>query len=254
MLFRPWGFERETRTMRSAANPLLRRIAASIRQVPGGAWVLGWADPLHLSHRLLHAAMTERAHYVHGRLLDLGCAGQPYRQLFTQITGYVGLDIETGPNVDVSADGQALPFTANCFDTVICNEVLEHVPEPALLLAEVTRVLKPGGVLLLTTPQTWGLHHQPHDYYRYTHYGLRYQAEKAGLQVVSVSPTCGQWATTAQRTVDTIVHDYAAPWPSSIVRVMSVLLAPVLLIGAGLDRLMGPRGDTLDNVLVAKKP
>jgi hypothetical protein len=121
-------------------------------------------------------------------------------------------------------------------------------------MSEVARVLRPGGFLLLTTPQTWGLHHEPHDYYRYTCYGLRHQAERAGLQVVSITPTCGVWATSAQRIVDTIAYNFASGWPAGAVRVLSIFLGPVLLVGAALDRLSGARGDTLDNVLVAKKP
>ena len=233
---------------------LTRAVAAQIRKLPGGAWVLGWADPLHLARRLLHDAVKQRTQYAQGRLLDVGCGGGPYRDMFSNVSSYVGLDITLHSNVDVAGDGQALPFIDNCFDTILCNEVLEHVPEPSLLMSEIARALKPGGFLLLTTPQTWGLHHEPHDYYRYTHYGLRHQAEKAGLQVVSITPTCGVWATATQRIVDTIAHNFAAGWPAGGVRVLSIFLGPVLLVGAALDRLSGARGDTLDNVLVAKKP
>jgi len=208
---------------------------------------------LHLARRLLYDAIKQRAHYAQGRLLDLGCGGQPYRELFGGVSQYIGLDIDSGPTVDIAGDAQVLPFAGATFDTVLCNEVLEHVPEPAVLLTEVARVLKSGGFLLLTTPQTWGLHHEPHDYYRYTKYGLRYQAEKAGLEVIDIAPTCGVWSTTSQRLVDTVVDDYAARWPSAVVRLLCVALAPVLLVGAGIDRLSGHRGDTLDNVLIARK-
>jgi SAM-dependent methyltransferase len=122
------------------------------------------------------------------------------------------------------------------------------------LLAEMARVLKPGGYLLLTAPQTWGLHREPHDYYRYTRYGLSYQAQKGGLDVIEVAPTCGLWATVAQRIADTTIHTYGLALPRWMVRVASVLLAPVLLLGAGLDEVFGKRGDTLDNILVARKP
>ena len=233
---------------------IVRKVAAGIRGIPGGAWILGWTDPLHLARRLLYDAVKQRSQYAQGRLLDLGCGGGPYREMFSSVSSYIGLDIAPDSNVDVAGDGQALPFMDSCFDTVLCNEVLEHVPEPSLLMAEISRALKPGGFLLLTTPQTWGLHHEPHDYYRYTHYGLRHQAEKAGLQVVSITPTCGVWATTAQRIVDTIAHDFASGWPVGALRMVSILLGPVLLVGAALDRLSGGRGDTLDNVLVARKP
>jgi SAM-dependent methyltransferase len=187
-------------------------------------------------------------------LLDIGCGGQPYRDLFGHVRRYVALDLPPNLLADVYADGMALPFGDAVFDTVLCNEVLEHVPEPSRLLAEIAHVLRPGGVLLLTTPQTWGLHLEPYDFYRYTKHGLCYLAEKSGLRVIEVAPTCGVWATLAQRLADTIVHCYAVGRSRWVIRGISFMLAPVLMVGYGLDRLFGKRGDTLDHVMVARKP
>ena len=58
------------------------------------------------------------------------------------------------------------------FDAVLFTQVLEHVPEPARVLAELHRILRPGGTLYLTAPLVWELHELPHDYYRYTSEGL----------------------------------------------------------------------------------
>jgi SAM-dependent methyltransferase len=230
------------------------KVVAWARGVPGLGWLLAWTDPLHLARRLLRRAIQQQAHFARGRLLDVGCGSQPYRHVFTQVECYIGMELPGNGNADVWGDAMRLPFRALAFDTVLCNEVLEHVPEPATLMAEVARVLKPGGCLLLTTPQTWGLHHEPHDFYRYTKYGLRYLAEKNGLRVVVLAPTCGLWATLAQRLVDTIVFTYAARWPRLAVKLLGVALAPVLLVGFALEQLVGPVGDTLDHVLVAMKP
>ena len=121
-------------------------------------------------------------------------------------------------------------------------------------MAEAARVLKAGGVLLLTTPQTWGLHLEPHDFYRYTRYGLRYLAEKSGLEVIEVMPTCGLWATLAQRLADTVIYTYAVGRSRWVIELLSLLLAPLLMMGYGADRLFGKRGDTLDHVMVVRKP
>ncbi len=197
--------------------------------------------------------MQERTNYACGRLLDVGCGDKPYRELFNHVQTYIGIEISPSGASDLVADGLCLPFRDSAFDTVLCSQVLEHVPEPALLMSEAFRVLKPGGHLLLTTPQTWGLHLVPTDYYRYTPYGLRYLAEKIGFQVIEVSPTCGLWATIAQRVVDTVIHTYAADAPRIVAIFLSVILAPVQLLGAGVDALVGKRGDVLDNVLVARR-
>ena len=214
----------------------------------------GWASPLRLARRYLDDAVKARAHYARGWMLDVGCGYQPYRRLFSHVDRYVGLDTPGSGVLDVSGDALALPFRAGAFDTVLCNQVLEHVPEPAQLLREVGRVLKPAGTLLLTAPQTWGLHHEPHDFYRYTKYGLRYLAESNGLQVVDIAATCGMWVTVTQRVADTVVYTYAAGRPRWMLEILSMLLAPMLLAGQVADRLAGRRGDTLDYVLVAIKP
>ena len=57
---------------------------------------------------------------------------------------------------------------------MLCTEVLEHLPEPQKAVDEFFRVLKPGGTLLLTTRFLFPIHDAPHDYFRYTKYGLRH--------------------------------------------------------------------------------
>jgi SAM-dependent methyltransferase len=214
---------------------------------------LTWADPLGLARRLLRSALAERAAHARGRLLDVGCGAQPYRDLFPKVERYIGLDRPGLLRLDICGDGMALPFRAEAFDTVLCNQVLEHVPEGAVLMAEITRVLKPGGILLLTVPMTWDLHLEPTDFYRYTRYGLQYLADKTGFTVLDITPTCGLWATLAQRLADTVINNYGRRWPRWLVECASVILRPVLTAGRIADRVGGGRGDTLDWVMVARK-
>ena len=227
---------------------------AIVRRLPGGIWLLGWTDPLHVARRCLRQELTKRVHYARGWLLDLGCGPQPYRDMFNNVDRYIGVDLPPNSQADVYGDAMALPVQDGVFHTVLCNQVLEHVPEPSKLMAEVARVLRPGGVVLLTTPQTWGLHLEPHDFYRYTEYGLRYLAEKSGLEVVEVIPTCGLSATLAQRIADTVVYTEPNRRPPWLELSLSLLMAPVLMTGYGFDKLFGKRGDPLDHVLIARRP
>lgn len=216
-------------------------------------WFVNWTDPLYIARLSLYQAIKQKSHYAYGLLLDVGCGRKPYQNVFKGVRKYIGLDLPLNNKADVYGNGMYLPFKDRVFDTVLCNQVLEHVPEPFLLMKEIARVLKPGGFLILTTPQTWGLHLEPNNFYRYTKYGLSYLAEKSGLEIVEMSPTCGLWATVVQRISDTIVYTYASDWSETSIRVLSFILSPFLIIGYYLDKIFGSRGDTLDNIMIAKK-
>jgi SAM-dependent methyltransferase len=124
------------------------------------------------------------------RVLDVGCGTQPYRPLFGG-RPYTGIDVEASGRTaenkkpDVFFDGLNIPFQASEFGLVLCIEVLEHAIEPAHLLAEMFRVLRPGGQLVLTTPFMWGEHEAPYDFRRFSLNGLSRVAEQAGFTVVS---------------------------------------------------------------------
>jgi SAM-dependent methyltransferase len=103
--------------------------------------------------------------------LDIGCAHSPYSKHFKN---RVGFDIAPGPGVDVVGDAHAMPFAGETFDLIVATEVLEHLHSPHKAIAEMHRVLKKGGRLLLTTRFIIPIHDAPNDFYRYTEYGLRY--------------------------------------------------------------------------------
>jgi len=86
------------------------------------------------------------------------------------------------------ASADALRFDDASFDCVICTEVLEHCPEPRNTLAEVSRVLRRGGHVFLTTPSLRPLHEMPHDYFRFTPSGITQLATSAGLEVRTIRP------------------------------------------------------------------
>lgn len=97
----------------------------------------------------------------------------------------------------VQADGCALPFDANTFDTVTSIQVLEHVYEPNLMFTELVRVLRPGGHLIVLIPQTSILHHAPDHFYNFTRYWARESARRSGLAVVEEVSLGGRWSSTA---------------------------------------------------------
>ena len=217
-----------------------------------------WFHPLHLARRSLRAALASAVPHARGRLLDIGCGSQRYQTLFAYVDRYIGIDLPSNPasssrSLSAFANGLSLPFAGGSFDTILCTEVLEHVPVPLSLMREIARVLRTGGYLILTTPQTWGLHEAPHDYYRYTEFGLRYLAERSGLTVESVRPTCGIWTTVGQRLSSFIFFFFGEGRPLFVKALLAVVCAGWQIAMAGLDALFGHRGDPLDHLLIAHK-
>ena len=86
----------------------------------------------------------------------------------------ISIDFDDTKNPDLVMDITNLQFDEKTFDFVFMLEVLEHVPEPAKAMTEAHRCLRPGGKLFMSTPFVFGIHDAPHDYFRYTKYGLQY--------------------------------------------------------------------------------
>ncbi|GAB3570892.1 hypothetical protein GCM10027578_28000 [Spirosoma luteolum] len=110
-----------------------------------------------------------------GTVVDIGCGNCPFEHLVdTRKARYVGVDVADADKWDyenskiITYDGKHLPFETATVDQFICTEVLEHVPDPHELIADMHRVLKPGGVGIVTIPWSARFHYKPYDYHRYT--------------------------------------------------------------------------------------
>lgn len=137
------GYRSGRRTLKA-----LRRVISS-EYFPGRAW------------RTARARVAERR-----PLLVLGSGT-------SRMEGAIHLDLDAFPGVDVVGDGQALPFASCSLQGVLCEVVLEHVRDPSALVAEVERVLAPGGELFFIVPFLFPYHAHPSDYRRWSLEGLR---------------------------------------------------------------------------------
>jgi SAM-dependent methyltransferase len=131
--------------------------------------------------------------YCNGIVLDLGAGRDHLREDYSYLSTYwISLDFDIRRNtIDVNGDGQFLPFPDNLFDTVISIDVLEHVADSSKFISEIYRVLKPNGKVILSTPFFFWLHEEPHDYYRFSRYGLKAIFEKDNFKVIDIKPVAG---------------------------------------------------------------
>lgn len=140
--------------------------------------------------------LQEYTPHYKGVLLDMGCADAPYKDFFLKYADkYIGIDWTNSlheTTVDIISDlNNKIELEDEYADTIIALNVLEHLNEPQVFINECYRLLKPGSSIVLHIPFQWWIHEAPHDYFRYTPYGLKYLLEKAGFQNIHVQPTSG---------------------------------------------------------------
>lgn len=144
----------------------------------------GRTNLLRLSDQLAAIARTLPG----GRLLDYGARDSPYRSLFAQFAQVTTADLPgEGADIDLRIDG-TLPLPDETFDCVLSTQVLEHVPDVPAYLHEARRVLKPDGVLVLSTHGVYPYHPDPRDLWRWTESGLRTVLGTAGFAVDRIEP------------------------------------------------------------------
>jgi SAM-dependent methyltransferase len=143
--------------------------------------------------------LAEHRAVVRGALLDLGCGNQPYASWYRPLASSVTtLDAAPLPGVDVVAYADEVPLRDGSFDIILATEVLEHVNDAERAMAEISRLLRPGGHAVVTVPYLYPTHEAPHDYRRLTHYGLVALAERHGLRVVDLAAKGGVLALATQ--------------------------------------------------------
>ncbi len=155
----------------------------------------GLSHTVSLARYTLHREVGRRIERLAaGEALDVGAGRSPFAgRLERQCARVTTLDVEDrSGRVDLIADVQRMPeLEGQSFDTVLCTQVLEHVPRPWRALGEMRRVLRPGGRLILTVPHLSPLHEAPHDYFRYTRHGLANLCREVGLEVEEIEAVGG---------------------------------------------------------------
>ena len=159
----------------------VRKLAGALRKTP--------VHPQWFALKQLDRDLARTCDQLSGIVLDVGCAECSPKKCLPPAATYVGLDYFStatgwyGTPPDVYADAQALPIADNSIDHGLLLDVIEHLPDPDRALAELHRVLKPGGTLTLQVPFLYPLHDEPLDFHRWTSHGLRQAADRHGYEV-----------------------------------------------------------------------
>ena len=234
----------------------LRRFVRAQQFDPG--WAGPFLNPFFLARRSLWHAVAMASPSLAEPLLDVGCGTMPYRQLFA-VKDYIGLDIDSPATrahgvADALYDGTRFPFPDGAFRGVLCNQVLEHVFTPDSFVAEIRRVLQPGGKLLLTVPFVWDEHDQPHDFARYSSFGLNALLLRNGMRVVEHRKLMPDVSVIFQ-----LLNAYIYKVTLTRSRIVNLVLtalvmAPISIVGLVLGRVLPSNPDLfLDQLVIAEK-
>jgi len=175
---------------------------------------------------------------AHGDVLDVGAGAQPYRPLLPPGARYRAIDVAVAgeafgydlPDIEYY-EGDVWPVQDASVDTVLATETLEHVPEPAVFLAEARRVLRPGGRIVLTVPFAARWHYIPHDYWRYTPSSLRNLLEAADFGEVIVHARGNETTVACYKAMALVLPKLFPPGGGfGLARIAAILMLPLLAV------------------------
>ncbi|MBV8210701.1 MAG: class I SAM-dependent methyltransferase [Burkholderiaceae bacterium] len=199
----------------------------------------------------------EAAHQAAGsRVLDVGAGSAPYRQLFSHCEYKTQDFAQLQPSqlrdgsygaIDYVCDATSIPVADASFDVIVCTEVLEHVPEPTMVLREFARILRPGGRVLLSAPLGSGIHQEPHHYFGgFTPWWYQRVLTQEGFDSIVIEPNGGSFRFFGQEAVrfarTTAPNQLTMPlvarvaWTPVWLLLLPVLAGVVPLVAAALDR------------------
>jgi len=174
-----------------ALNPRIKSFAEQV--LPRS--VIAWLDPVQdlIESEVRYASDRLREGQI---VLDAG-AGEARHKINFKQARYIALDAGCGDSswnyskLDIRGDLEKIPLRGASVDCVLCMVVLEHTRNPREVLLEFARVLKPGGLLVMVVPFLWEEHQAPHDYFRFTQYGVRLLFESSPFRLDLLSPIGG---------------------------------------------------------------
>lgn len=183
--------------------------------------------------RRIDKAISFAASRAKGILLDVGCGVKPYKKVFEPfVEKHLGVEyspesVYRGCEADFFGDAMQLPLADKSVDTILCTEVLEHLPNPEKAIAEFARILKPNGIVITTAPFFFPIHDR-WDFFRYSPDGIATLMKQNGLEIELVKPLSGT-AVTLALLFNMYWFDIGFMWTKWLYP-FGVILRPILLL------------------------
>ena len=221
--------------------------------------ILGlFINPFYFARKGLYQNVSKLITNLNGKLLDVGCGTKPYENI-CNVDEYIGLEIDDEGNrqhnyADVFYDGKTIPFEDKSFDSILSNQVFEHVFNPNQFLKEINRVTKVGGRFLITVPFVWDEHEQPYDYARYSSFGLKHILAENGFEIIEHRKSNNGIEVIFQLINDYLYKVIMTENVYFNLLIIILLMAPINMTGLILSKLLPRNNDLyLDNIVLAKK-
>lgn len=207
----------------------------------------------------LHSDLHKYGHLINGRTLDVGCAEKPYRKWFQNVVEYIGIDVDVSNNLLADflvSENQSWHFKDIEFDTVVSFQTFEHIKDIKLVQNEISRVLKPHGLIFISAPFIFNEHAVPSDYRRISKHGIKQFFPDYHIIEIRTQGGFGSIMGTL------LLNFIRSSIPTSKIKLLFwVLLLPVWIVFTGAVNLIGLILDKIDktglfynNVLyIAKK-
>jgi Methyltransferase domain. len=178
------------------------------------------------------------------------------------VNEYIGMDIEVSGNhdgklfADVYYDGNTIPFETESIDGVFSSETFEHIFNLDTIIAEIYRVLKLNGLILITCPFTWPEHEVPYDYARYTSFAIKDKLINQGFEIIDFTKT-GNYISSVIQLQSLYVYFMTNRLPIINHLLFLLLITPQFLLADLLTLILPKRMKRqdlyLNNIILAKK-
>lgn len=206
---------------------------------------------------LLLKKIKESAGYPFGIMLDAGSGGlHRYDKIFPKVEKIISLDINEKCMPDILGSVDNIPLEDSSLDSVICTQVIGDIAEPCKAIKEFQRILRKGGIVLLSESFMNELHGEPNDFWRFTEHGMRYIFEESGFEIIKIEKIGGFFAVIAQFKIRYIIERFSLYQNNSL----SFFLAPaikiygkIMLFFDRMDKSAANKKFTIGSLIIAKK-